>query len=778
MIVIILFLYPLYFSAGEWKGPGMPFGSENLFFNPALMGSKFNPGYSLTFWSGNLALTNNGISIALYNDVMGAEGDSINKTLKDKFLGYIGDKWEFNHISYFTPFSFSTRNFGFGLRLVSSQMIMFPEEWLRLVLYGNQLNEIYHMTNNNTGAEQLSYLEARAGGGGRLEVIPEQFSFLFGLSTAFLLASPYFELKDVDVYLGVDTAVTGYDRVTIRYSENLGYGFDITPGIGIEYRNNFIFGISLAHLFSSINFNEGTYTITHSGDLDTLFLGMEEYPDTVFSDYVDTTRENFSVRLPLILKLSGTYFNPDKSYSFYVTLEQGFENRALSTKKTRFSIGGEYFVHPRVPLRFGLVLGGYEGIGYSIGFGIISRGFSSINFGFSQYRGIWDRARGVSLSFLMEFHEPFYGRFKGKIIDSLTNKPIASAKIIIKDEKGRIVFESITDNFGEIQGKLKPGNYLYEVSAKRYYPKRNTFVVKAGKLTSFTEILRSKFALLVLHIKDKETEKPIGDVKVTLKIKDKEKEFKTDTTGILKMLLEEGEYIFRFEHPEYAVKTELIRLKSCEHKEKEVLLATKWGIVKGIVHDAKTNEPLAGSMEIYTEQEDSLILKIDVPASGAYETKLYEGIYMFKVNVEGYAPQAAYVSVKGGEKIIKDFAMVKKGMVFTFRNIYFDFNSSKLRPESYPVLDSIAQFLKENPTIIVEIGGHADSRGSRAYNKRLTQARANSVKTYLVTKHNINPARLVAVGYGEDRPVVFPERSEADYQMNRRVEFKILGERK
>ena len=75
----------------------------------------------------------------------------------------------------------------------------------------------------------------------------------------------------------------------------------------------------------------------------------------------------------------------------------------------------------------------------------------------------------------------------------------------------------------------------------------------------------------------------------------------------------------------------------------------------------------------------------------------------------------------------------------------------------------------------MRIEGHTDTRGSRWYNKRLSQARANAVREYLI-QHGIDPKRLVAVGYGEERPVVFPERTEEDYQKNRRVEFYILGE--
>ncbi len=80
--------------------------------------------------------------------------------------------------------------------------------------------------------------------------------------------------------------------------------------------------------------------------------------------------------------------------------------------------------------------------------------------------------------------------------------------------------------------------------------------------------------------------------------------------------------------------------------------------------------------------------------------------------------------------------------------------------------------------MIVEIGGHADERGTRQYNLKLTDARSNSVRTYFITNHRIDAFRLLSVGYGEDVPVVHKAKTEDQHQMNRRVEFKIIGEKK
>ena len=112
-------------------------------------------------------------------------------------------------------------------------------------------------------------------------------------------------------------------------------------------------------------------------------------------------------------------------------------------------------------------------------------------------------------------------------------------------------------------------------------------------------------------------------------------------------------------------------------------------------------------------------------------------------------------------------------MEFTFRNIYFEFNKADLKPESYPVLDSLVTFLQEHSNIIVEIQGHTDSKGSDRYNLGLSQRRAESVRNYLIM-HGIDPIRLVAKGYGENYPVA-SNATEQGRALNRRVVFKILG---
>jgi OOP family OmpA-OmpF porin len=107
---------------------------------------------------------------------------------------------------------------------------------------------------------------------------------------------------------------------------------------------------------------------------------------------------------------------------------------------------------------------------------------------------------------------------------------------------------------------------------------------------------------------------------------------------------------------------------------------------------------------------------------------------------------------------------------YVFRNIYFDFDKASIKAESEPILDEVSDFLKANPNLKMEIQGHTDSKGTAAYNLKLSDRRAEAVKAYLVKDEAIKPDRLTSKGYGLTKPVATNDTEEGRAK-NRRVEF-------
>ena len=111
--------------------------------------------------------------------------------------------------------------------------------------------------------------------------------------------------------------------------------------------------------------------------------------------------------------------------------------------------------------------------------------------------------------------------------------------------------------------------------------------------------------------------------------------------------------------------------------------------------------------------------------------------------------------------------------ILKHKRVEFVYAKEILTPKSRKIIDQIVEILKEHPNVNVEIGGHTDSNGDAKRNLKLSQRRAEAVKRYLVKK-GIAESRLIAKGYGENKPLVKND-TETNRQTNRRVEFKVIN---
>jgi peptidoglycan-associated lipoprotein len=147
-----------------------------------------------------------------------------------------------------------------------------------------------------------------------------------------------------------------------------------------------------------------------------------------------------------------------------------------------------------------------------------------------------------------------------------------------------------------------------------------------------------------------------------------------------------------------------------------------------------------------------------------------------------------------------DFILASITKPVVIDNIFYDFDKATLRPESKTALDEMAQVLRDNPNVTIEMASHTDRKGSDEYNLDLSARRARSVIDYLISV-GISADRLQSQGYGESRPKTitkklareYPQFKEGDVlteeyilalpeadrevadQINRRTEFQVLS---
>jgi outer membrane protein OmpA-like peptidoglycan-associated protein len=120
---------------------------------------------------------------------------------------------------------------------------------------------------------------------------------------------------------------------------------------------------------------------------------------------------------------------------------------------------------------------------------------------------------------------------------------------------------------------------------------------------------------------------------------------------------------------------------------------------------------------------------------------------------------------------------VTDGEIVILEQVQFKTGSAVILPASDDLLRQVAGVLAEHPEILtIEVQGHTDSRGGKAYNRKLSQKRADSVKKWLVSYGQVDGSRLTARGYGMEQPIADNGTSEGR-QQNRRVQFKIVDKK-
>ncbi len=236
---------------------------------------------------------------------------------------------------------------------------------------------------------------------------------------------------------------------------------------------------------------------------------------------------------------------------------------------------------------------------------------------------------------------------------------------------------------------------------------------------------------------------------------------------------------FRIYKPKLVTEDNLLAGIAQPVKETSVEPGIKITLVKGKVLD-KNGKPVEATIEIIDNETGKVIYRaktnsvtgeylVSLPAGKNYAMVIRKEGYLFHSENFDLVDEQTYNEVKK-DLVIQEIAPESKAEL---HNIFFDYNSDRLKPESYPELDRLVEFLKKNPSIEIEVSGHTDNIGSYDYNLQLSYRRALAVVNYLVNK-GIDRGRLIARGYGSSKPIATNDTPEGRAR-NRRVEVKIIN---
>ncbi len=216
----------------------------------------------------------------------------------------------------------------------------------------------------------------------------------------------------------------------------------------------------------------------------------------------------------------------------------------------------------------------------------------------------------------------------------------------------------------------------------------------------------------------------------------------------------------------------IVALSRNESLNLDFAMAPNLGTVSGSVRDGE-GRPIANATVTIGSTNP---VSVTTSTVGVYTARAEAGTWPISVQADGYIADNQTTTISPNQTVSLSFtlrAALRAGEVMSFDNIYFASGSSNLKPESYPILDSVAILLRDNPNARIQIAGHTDSDGGEGSNQTLSEGRAQSVYAYLVSK-GIAGNRLTTVGHGESNPIV-PNNSAANKARNRRIEFTVLS---
>jgi outer membrane protein OmpA-like peptidoglycan-associated protein len=220
--------------------------------------------------------------------------------------------------------------------------------------------------------------------------------------------------------------------------------------------------------------------------------------------------------------------------------------------------------------------------------------------------------------------------------------------------------------------------------------------------------------------------------------------------------------------------------KTVSTESKAGIPVSRMAILKGVIRNAGTKEPLAANIELIDLEKGTHIGRfetdsktgqylVSLPAGKNYGAIAYSEGFLFESDNFNIPDTAAY------SEIVMDIDMkpVEEGNNIILTNIFFETGRFDLKAQSKDILDRVVKLMKDFTTLKVEISGHTDNVGKDDYNQRLSEDRAQSVVDYLI-EQKISKDRLTAVGYGKTKPFASNDTAEGRAK-NRRIEFKITG---
>lgn len=418
---------------------------------------------------------------------------------------------------------------------------------------------------------------------------------------------------------------------------------------------------------------------------------------------------------------------------------------------------------------------------------------------FSSNRGNSEKSKDDNIYFFTSL-KPQPVTYTITLKDSVTETDLSDAELTVTDAEGKV--NNQKSNNGTFTMDLLPNKtYTVKTNVFAYINQQLEWITSKTELTKVIKLQRA-LGIDLETIVLESFNNPKGVEGLTVNIAkvntNKSEEFKTGGDGKVNSVLqpESTYYIIASGN---GLTSNKYFLNTLGIKEGNKLYQTiyldntpdatankKFCLLNGVLTDKTTNAPLSGAIVTFYDAASNLKKQeATTDASGKYLIYNLDLNQDYKVvaSKEGYFTQSADISTKGLKEcktFTRNFNMDKivLNKAIKIDNIYFDVAKWNIRPDAAKELNKVVKLLKDNPTIIIELSSHTDSRGSSESNMKLSDNRAKASAQYIID-NGIDKARVTGKGYGETQPlnkcIDGVTCTDKEYQVNRRTEFKVVG---
>ena len=193
--------------------------------------------------------------------------------------------------------------------------------------------------------------------------------------------------------------------------------------------------------------------------------------------------------------------------------------------------------------------------------------------------------------------------------------------------------------------------------------------------------------------------------------------------------------------------------------------------LKGSLINSETKKPMKGIVSVIDLDKGVEVAPKFLREDGSFDFSLInKRNYLLIIQGDDFFRIEELFFMDGDMEMNRETEPIESKIAF--KSLEFENGKADILPSMHQDLDKLANFLIDHPKFTLNISGHTDSQGKEEANLRLSQARADAIRAYLIYQFKIDPERINAHGYGSSKPIV-EENSDDSRKLNRRVEFDI-----